>query len=312
VPVVVVNQSGSAVDLRPIAQDASAIVHASLPGQAGGGAIARILFGQTNPSGKLTETFPLELEHNPSHLSYPGSLDRVEYAEGIFVGYRHYDTRKLPVQYPFGYGLSYTSFAYSDINLSARELEPELGLTVTFSVANTGDRAGKEIAQVYVRDTECSVARPLRELKGFASVALEPGETRSVSVTLDARAFALYSEHLGRFAVEPGEFVIEVGASSRDIRLSQAVNVRSADEIRPPLTRRNELAEFIDDDRYASFVRPAWEAAVEASRNNEFLESVKHMPVRLVLGFLPEFGVAEEAVAGLDRAVSEAMAGQDL
>lgn len=272
--VAVVTHSGSAIDLRPFERSVRAIVHAWLPGQAGGSAIANILFGETNPSGKLSETFPLALEHNPSYLSFPGDIASVRYSEGIFVGYRYYDTKKLDVLYPFGHGLSYTEFEYANLRLSADRLENGGTLQVTFDVTNRGARAGKEVAQVYVRDIKASVPKPDKELKGFAKIGLAPGETKTVTVELDERAFSHYCPHLGRFAVETGEFAILVGSSSRDIRLSATVFFHSGDETRLPLTPDHSLKEWLEDDRSASRIR-------EALRNANVDEASPLFPILL-------------------------------
>lgn len=307
---VVVNHSGSVVDLSPADQVARALLHAWLPGQAGGRAIARTLFGLNNPCGKLTETFPEALEHNPSYLSFPGTAEHVHYREGIFVGYRHYDTRKLPVRYPFGFGLSFTSFRYANLKLSRTKLTNGDTLTITVDVENTGDVPGKEIVQLYVRDPEAVAPRPLRELKGFAKAELAPAETKSVSFRLDESAFAYWVDHLSRFAVESGEFVVEIGASSRDIRLSRSITFASGDEVRPPLTMNNDLGDYLTDDRYASRVKPAWEKLVESAGGHALLDVAMGMPIYLVTTFLPAFGASEESVAELRDAIEGRQQGE--
>ncbi|WP_080838083.1 glycoside hydrolase family 3 C-terminal domain-containing protein [Cohnella massiliensis] len=284
--VVVVNHSGSAIDVGPFESLARAIVHAWLPGQAGGSAIANVLFGETNPSGKLTETFPLALEHNPSYLSFPGHIRKVHYNEGIFVGYRYYDAKKLDVRYPFGYGLSYSRFDYSRLELSAADLTNGELLRVKFDVTNRGDRAGKEIAQVYVRDVLSSVAKPEKELKGFAKVELAPGETKTVEIELDERAFAHYCEHLGRFAVESGDFAILVGASSRDIRLSAQVAFRSEDDIREPLTSDHSLKEWLEDERYSARTKQAF-AGMNLNDDSPIFPILLGMPLQKLEIMMP-------------------------
>ncbi len=212
--VVVVLSNGSVVSVSEWQDKAKAVLEGWLLGQAGGSATVDLLFGGANPSGKLTETIPLRLEDTPSHLNFPGSDGEVEYGERIYVGYRYFDTVGAAVAYPFGHGLSYTTFEYSDLAVAGD------GSSVTFTVTNTGSAAGSETAQVYVRDVESSVDRPARELKGFAKVALEPGASQTVTVALDARAYAFWSLRESRWLVEAGEFEIQVGASSRDIRLT--------------------------------------------------------------------------------------------
>jgi len=188
------------------------------PGQEGGTALAQILFGEYSPSGKLPVSFERRLEDSATHKSYrpePGSKS-VEYAERLFLGYRHFDRSSAAKPlFPFGYGLSYTSFQYSDLNVShvAKDVR------VSFTVKNTGIRHGAEVAQVYVADTHSHVPRPVKELKGFAKVDLEPGEARSITIELDKRAFAYYDMTDKRWKVEPGQFTILVGSSSEKIEL---------------------------------------------------------------------------------------------
>lgn len=224
--VVVVLHNGSPVEM-PWVDRVPAILEAYLGGQAGGGAVVDLLFGAASPCGKLAETFPVKLEDTPSFLNFPGEMETVTYAEGIYVGYRYYDKKKLPVLFPFGHGLSYTTFAYGNLRLST-DVYAGGEMTVSVDVTNTGSMAGKEVVQFYVRADHAGKDRPVRELKGFGKIALAPGETGTVSVTLDSRAFAYWEEHIHDWYVEPGKYVIEVAASSRDIRQSAAVTVESA------------------------------------------------------------------------------------
>ena len=230
--VVVVLSNGSPVEM-PWVDKVSAILEGYLGGQAGAGAIADLLVGKINPSGKIAETFPIKLEDNPSYHYFPGGPATVEYRESIYVGYRYYDTVDQDVLFPFGHGLSYTTFEYSNLHLDQTELSENETLTVSCSIKNNGTVAGKEIVQLYVRDVESTVFRPEKELKGFVKVNLEPGESQRVSFKLDRRAFAFYSVEQHDWLVESGEFEILVGASSRDVRL-QAVVAVSAE--RPFLT----------------------------------------------------------------------------
>jgi beta-glucosidase len=217
---VVVLNCGSPVEM-PWLDDVPAVVLAFYPGQEGGNALAAILFGDVNPSGKLPVTFPRRYEDNPSFINYPGTKE-VLYGEGLFVGYRYYDTKDVEPLFPFGFGLSYTAFAYGELQAPAtiRAGEPfEVALTVT----NTGGRPGQEVVQLYIHDGESSLVRPLQELKGFAKVHLEPGESRIVRMRLDARALSFYDPYRKGWIAEPGEFTIRVGASSRDIRAQATV-----------------------------------------------------------------------------------------
>ncbi len=225
--VVVVLSNGSPVEM-PWANDVPGILEGYLGGQAGAGGVADILFGKVNPSGKLAETFPLQLEDNPSFHYFPGGPATVEYRESLYVGYRYYDTVKQDVLFPFGHGLSYTTFEYSDLQLSQNQLIMPDALSVTFKVKNTGSVAGQEIVQLYVHDIESTVFRPEKELKGFAKVTLQPGEETEVTIELNKRAFAYYNTDLSDWYVESGTFEIMVGASSQDIRLKAPVEVRSA------------------------------------------------------------------------------------
>ena len=225
--VVVVLSNGSPVAM-PWLNDVAAILEGYLGGQAGAGALADILVGKVNPSGKLAETFPLRLRDNPSYHYFPGGPATVEYRESIYVGYRYYDAVQQAVAFPFGFGLSYTSFAYSDLRISQDSLTESDTLTVTLTVKNTGRVAGKETVQVYVRDVEASTFRPEKELKGFAKVELGAGEETAVTIHLNRRAFAFYNTHINDWTVETGTFDILVGASSQDIRLQASVEMSAS------------------------------------------------------------------------------------
>ncbi|MFI5843967.1 glycoside hydrolase family 3 C-terminal domain-containing protein [Catenuloplanes sp. NPDC051500] len=246
VAVVLVN--GATVLLGDVMPHARALAEAWLGGQAAAGGIADVLTGVVNPSGKLAETIPLRLEDNSSFLNFPGDSQVVRYGEGVFVGYRGYDRSGLDVAYPFGFGLSYTRFAFSDLGVDLRGsvAEGTLAATVTVTVANTGAVAGAEVVQVYVRDVESAVARPVRELKGFAKVSLAAGESRTVSIELDQRAFAFWSARHGAWAVEAGDFVIEAGSSSRDLPLRTTIAVE-APRLAAALDRDSTLHEWMSD-----------------------------------------------------------------
>ena len=258
--VILVNASGSPIELYPVEEDVKAILHAGLTGQGQGQAVADILFGEANPCGKLAETFPVRLEQNPTYPYFPGYNDEVVYHEGLMVGYRYYDTKKIPVQYPFGFGLSYTTFEYSNPGLSAEQLGvQDEQLIITVDVTNTGDRAGKEIVQLYVKDEKSYLVRPEKELKAFEKAALAPGETKTLTFTLERDAFSYYVPHLGRYAVEEGWFTILVGASSTDIRQTASVYVESADEVRLPLGPSNTMLELYSDNRYHDIIKAFYE-----------------------------------------------------
>ena len=214
--IVVVNV-GSAVEM-PWIDKVPAVLQLWYNSQEQGNALADVLFGDVNPSGKLPTTFPLRLEDNPAYINYPGENGKVRYGEGIFVGYRYYDKKKLAPLFPFGHGLSYTAFEYSNLRLSAKSLTPDKTLTVKVDVTNTGKVAGKEIVQLYVRDVKSTFARPEKELKGFAKVELKPRQKKTVTFTLDREAFWHFDTGRNAWNTEPGEFEVWVGASSRDIR----------------------------------------------------------------------------------------------
>lgn len=222
--VVVVLHNGSPVEMPWIGK-VNAVLEMYLAGEGAGEAAVRLLTGAANPSGKLAETFPLRLEDAPSYLNFPGDRERVRYAEDVFVGYRYYDSKKEEVLFPFGHGLSYTTFEYSDLQLSSGEWSEGERLKVTLTVTNTGKRAGKEIVELYVSDQSGEAVRPVHELKGFEKVALQPGESKKVTFELGGRAFAFFDEKAHDWRVPNGTFVLEVGASSRDIRLTAEVAV---------------------------------------------------------------------------------------
>ena len=222
--VVVVLHNGSPVEMPWIGK-VNAVLEMYLAGEGAGEAAVRLLTGAANPSGKLAESFPLRLEDTPSYLNFPGDKERVRYAEDIFVGYRYYDSKKEEVLFPFGHGLSYTTFEYSDLKLSSGEWHEGERLKVTLTITNTGTRAGKEVVELYVSDQSGEAVRPVHELKGFEKVALEPGESKTVTFELGGRAFAFFDEKTHGWRVPNGKFVVEAGASSRDLRLFAEVMV---------------------------------------------------------------------------------------
>ncbi len=218
--IIVVLNNGSPLSMEDWIDEVPAVVEAWFPGQECGNAIADILLGEVNPSGKLPESFPKRIEDNPAYINYPGENGEVLYGEGIFVGYRYYDAKKIEPLFPFGYGLSYTTFDYSNLRISTAELKIGDRLEVTVDVKNTGECEGKEVVQLYVRDVESSLVRPVKELKGFSKVSLNAGETKTLSFTLDKRGLSFYSPAEKGWIAEPGEFEVFVGSSSRDIRAS--------------------------------------------------------------------------------------------
>jgi beta-glucosidase len=249
---VVVLSNGGVVAL-PFADRVPAILEAWLLGQAGGGATADVLFGDVNPSAKLTETIPQRLEDTPAFLDFPGEFSHVRYGEGLFVGYRWYDARRMEVAFPFGHGLSYTTFAYGDASAVS---DANGDVEVTVAVTNTGDRAGREVVQAYTSLPGGTVQRPVRELKAFASVALEPGETQVVTLTVRRKDLAYWDIRLDAWVVEGGEYVVDVAASSRDIRSSVGVAVEG-DPIVLPLSRTSSIGEVMAHPVVGSMVQAA-------------------------------------------------------
>ena len=221
---VVVLSNGSAIEL-PWADEVGAILETYLGGEASGESTVDLLFGRVNPSGRLAESFPYRLEDNPSYLYYFGSGNKVEYREGVYVGYRYYESCKRDVRYPFGYGLSYTTFSCSDLELSANELSEGGTVTASVSVTNTGSRAGKEVVQLYVGIREGNILRPVRELRGFEKIMLQPGETKRVTFTLDARAFSYWNDEVHAFCLDEGEMEVQICKNAHEVVLSAPVKV---------------------------------------------------------------------------------------
>lgn len=299
---VVVLSNGSPVEMPWIGK-AKAVLEGYLGGQAAGGAVADLLFGEANPSGKLAETFPVRLQDNPSYLFFPGEGDRVEYREGIFVGYRYYDTKEVEPLFPFGHGLSYTTFEYADLKLDKNRMRDDEKLTVSLQVTNAGNRAGQEIVQLYVRDVESSVIRPDKELKGFVKVELQPGETKTVLFELDKNAFAYYETRLNDWHAESGEYRILIGKSSRDIVLEAAVEVISTTEIPVVYTANTLMGDLLDRPESRSIAMEMMGATglVDASGGgpDAMMEAMmKYMPLRGAVAF-SQGKFTDEMLSGL-------------
>jgi len=254
--VVVVLSNGAPVEM-PWIDRVQAVLEGYLGGQAGGGAVADILYGITNPSGKLAETFPFRLEDTPCDDYFPGGPRTVEYRESLLVGYRFYDSVGKEVLFPFGHGLSYTSFAYSDFFLSAARIDEQERLKVSLTVKNTGERMGKEIVQLYISPVEPTAFRPVKELKAFTKLALGPGEEKEIVFELDRRAFAHYSTSLKDWQVESGEYQVLVGASSRDIRCQGSIWIQGRSDHAIP--RRDRLPAYLNFPANARIPREDFE-----------------------------------------------------
>ncbi len=216
---IVVMNTGDPVTMTKWIDSTPALLDMWYGGEEGGHALARVLFGDANPSGKLPVTLPKRYEDSPAAANYPGSNLVVNYAEGIYVGYRYYDTKKVEPQFPFGYGLSYTTFAYSDLKVTPRKAAGDQPVQVSFKVRNTGSRAGAEVVQLYVHDGHAKIDRPEHELKGFSRIELKPGETKTVQLTLDRAALSYWNPETKGWQADPGAYEVQIGASSRDIRL---------------------------------------------------------------------------------------------
>ncbi len=286
--VVVVLSNGGVVELEGVVRNASAILEMWLSGQAGGSAAADMLFGNDEPGGRLAETIPVRLVDTPAQINWPGSKSVVHYGERLYVGYRWYDAVERDVAFPFGHGLGYTTFEYSDLVVSVddpRTAEAVVELTVT----NTGGRAGSEVVQIYVSDVESTVDRPRQELKAFEKVHLEAGESARLRVVLAERAFAFWQD--GDWVVEPGAFLIAAGASSRDVRVSQSIELAT-----PSITSLDEestLGEWLADPAGATVVGTAFASAgaqAGAWTSEEMLPIISSMPLRVLMGFSGQDG----------------------
>ncbi|HNH04365.1 MAG TPA: glycoside hydrolase family 3 C-terminal domain-containing protein, partial [Anaerolineales bacterium] len=326
---VVVLNNGAPVAMSEWIDDVSAVLEGWMMGQAGGAALADILFGRVNPSGKLAETFPLKLTDTPSHINWPGGAGKVHYGEGIFIGYRYYDAKEIPVLFPFGHGLSYTTFEYSNAKVSSNNFKDVDGLTISVDVKNTGKLAGKETVQVYVHDQKSDLIRPVKELKGFAKVELQPGETKTVSIHLDFRAFAYYHPEHKQWITEDGGFDILIGASSADIRSRLTTTLQSTLDLPCILDIESTLREWMADRRGRQVLGSLYEQIESQVRRlfagenrygntksgeqvteqtvmgMDIMDMMVDMPVASVLMFQKESLTmpAEEMVAGLLRQV---------
>ncbi|MEN2739653.1 glycoside hydrolase family 3 C-terminal domain-containing protein [Microbacterium sp. X-17] len=278
--VIIVLSNGSVVNMEDFRDQAPAILEMWLAGQAGGSATSDILFGDREPGGRLAETIPLRLKDTPAFVNWPGGDGRVHYGERVYIGYRWYDVTDRDVAYPFGHGLSYTEFAYSDLVLTA---DPE-GAIVELSVSNVGERLGSEVVQVYVGDVESSVDRPIRELAGFLKVVLDPGQSKRIRVPVDGRAWSFWSKDGWR--AETGDFEIAVGASSRDLRLVTTVTIDFPDS-EPPLDSDSTLGDWVTHPRGLPVLEDALLGLHPEARNltsGEVLRLSSSIPLRQLFG----------------------------
>lgn len=303
---VVVLHNGSPVEM-PWIHQVKGVLEAYLGGQAVGTAAVRLLFGLANPCGKLAETFPLRLEDNPSYLYFPGNSEKSEYREGVFVGYRYYDKKAMDVLFPFGYGLSYTNYAYSNLKLGSHKIKDTQTLTVSVDVTNTGHMAGKEIVQLYVSDKTGSANRPPKELKDFVKVYLEPGETKTVTMTLNKRSFAWYNTKISDWYAADGSYDILIGKSSREIVLTDTVELESTAEIPFVADYNTPLGDLLQHERTRPIIRPyvdevlgtlggGSEVSKEAISDEMNLNMIKDAPLRTLKSFIQITGEALEAL----------------
>lgn len=295
---VVILHNGSPVEM-PWLPKVKGLLEAYLSGQAVGEACVDILYGKVNPSAKLPETFPMKLEDNPSYLSFPGEGDKVVYNEGIFVGYRYYDKKKMEVLFPFGYGLSYTEFQYSNMSISVSKMKDTDKLFVSVDVTNTGSRKGKEVVQLYVSKPVSNVIRPEKELRDFAKVTLEPGETKTVQFELGKRAFSYWNVDIHDWYAEAGEYEILIGKSSRDIVASRSVTIESTTIIPVKYTLDSTVGDMMEDTYAKQYLNklmkgnPFMEGSLsesdggsESAISQEMrMAMLKYMPVRGTISF---------------------------
>ncbi len=261
--VVVVLHNGAPVAM-PWVDKVAAILECYLGGENIGTAQVNLLFGKANPSGKLAETFPLRLEDTPCYLTYPGNGRTCVYSEGIFVGYRWYDSRKMPVLFPFGYGLSYTTFEYSNLKVSKSAFKDSDGVEVSITIKNTGSVEGKEVVQLYVSDKTGVEVRPEKELKGFDKVNLKPGESKEVTFKLGRRSFAFWNIDIDDWYAPSGKYIISIGASSRDIRASVEVDVTSTSKKAFTITPQTTMGDMLRNREMAAIIKPEFDQACHA------------------------------------------------
>ena len=292
---VVVLHNGSPVEC-PWADKVRAVLEMYLGGEGVGEACDRLLWGEANPCGRLAETFPLRLQDNPSYLNFPGDGKTVHYAEDVFVGYRWYEARQIPVRWAFGHGLSYTSFAYSELRLSSATMDDNGTVTVSVDVTNTGDRAGKEVVQLYVSDRTGTPMRPVKELKGFAKVALEPGETKTVDLTICARDLSYWNSELGDWFAAAGSYALLVGPASDAICRQAEITFRTGKQLPLNVTDASTISQLRADPRTAPLLEKLLAAGAETSGINlsdsgtsDFIEAVLNsVPLKSLRMLFPD------------------------
>ena len=313
---IVVLHNGAPVEM-PWIDQVKGVLEAYLGGQAVGGAVVNVLYGNANPSGRLAETFPLRLQDTPCYLTFGGEHDKSVYAEGIFVGYRYYTSKDMRVLFPFGHGLSYTTFAYKNLSVDKKVFNENESLNISVDVTNTGTRFGKEVIQLYVAPKGGTVIRPLRELRAFDKIGLNPGETKTVTFVLDKRAFAYWNTEIHNWRVESGAYEIQIGENAQDIVLSNTVTVNSVTDIPKVYTRNSTMGEILEDPKGKEIFQKTMAqilgdnaqliAAQEDSSgaiNEEMMTAMAEgMPLRQMLSFIP--GVSRNVLEELINKLNE-------
>lgn len=289
---VVVLHNGAPVEM-PWVNRVKGIVEVYLGGEAVGSATIDVLYGDINPSGKLAETFPIKLEDNPSYVFYLGERDKVEYREGIFVGYRYYDKKDMDVLFPFGYGLSYTTFEYSNLQINKSKIKDNEKIDISVEVINSGKFFGKDVVQLYVEDVESTVIRPVRELRGFEKVALKPGEIKVINFTLSKRDFAYYNTEINNWHVESGYFNICVGKSSRDIILRKSLFVESTVELPIIYDDNSTIGDILSNSEKRMIIKPlidkynAQSNVNEESDSSAAMEAITEEMLKATFNYMP-------------------------
>ncbi len=306
---ILILSNGSPVIMSPWSRYADAILETWFPGQAGGGAIADILFGIATPSGKLASTFPINLSDNPAYLDYIDSENNLEFKEGIFVGYRYYDKKDIDVEYPFGFGLSYTNFEYSDLILNKDVIKDTDTLEVKLKIKNTGKCFGKEIVELYIKNLISTSPKPEKELKAFTKVALFPGEEKEVSFTLNSENFSHYDVILHNWVIESGPYDILIGKSSRDIVLSKNIFVQSSYVSKILYTENTPVGDFLNNSKSKPIVDTALANIAKAVIPNEedreeFLGYLDNIPIKRLIT-ISNGTFTDEMLADILKSVNE-------
>lgn len=312
---IVVLHNGSPVAM-PWKDQVKGIVEAYLGGQAVGKAVVNVLYGNVNPSGRLAETFPLRLEDTPCYLTYGKGVDEAVYSEGVFVGYRYYTSKKQEVLFPFGYGLSYTTFTYSNLKIDRTKITDKEVLTVSVDVENTGNHVGKEVVQIYVAPGETETARPVKELRAFDKIELAPGEKKTVAFVLDARAFAYWNSEIHDWYVESGAYEIQVGKNAEEVLLHTSIQVEGTRKIKKTYTLNTCMGELMRDEKAQAVLGQMMGGNQQASKmaeanqdtsgaiNAEMMAAMMNdMPLRQLLSFVP--GMTREMLEQLLAAINQ-------